>query len=84
MPFILITCLFVIFSIVFWALFHNMAIEKRKGYNLFFFIILIFSFVMVLILSPFSKIAQLQYVMIFSIILAFISLIGYLFSKIKQ
>jgi FtsH-binding integral membrane protein len=84
MPFILITCLLVVFSIVFWALFHNMNIEKRKGYNLFFFIILIVSFVMVLILSPFSKIAQLQYVMIFSIILAFISLLGYLFSKIKQ
>lgn len=78
---IYIMCILVIFSIVFWAMFYNMAAEKRKPYNYFFAIIMIISFVLILILSPFMIIEQLQYRMIFSILVFLVSLIGYLFSR---
>lgn len=78
-----ITCILVIISIVFWAMFHTMSTEKRKSSNLFFLSIFIVSFVLILILSPFMDIEQLQYIMIFTIVVALISLVGYLFSRTK-
>ena len=79
-----IFCLLGIISIIFRALFYNMAAEKRKECNYFFFIVMILSILTIIVISPFMAIEQLIYLMLFSILVTLISLLGYLFSKTKS
>lgn len=78
-----IFCLLGISAIILWALFYNMTDEKRKEYNQFFLIVMILSFLIILVISPFMVIVPLYYLMNFSIIVVLVSLLGYLISKKK-
>lgn len=78
-----IFCLLGISAIILWALFYNMTIEKRKVYNQFFLIVMILSFLIILVISPFMVITPLYYLMYFSVIVVLVSLLGYLLSKPK-
>lgn len=70
-------------ALLLFALFYRMDSDRRKPYNQFFAVLLIFAFLLSLILSPFSQIIVLQYTLIFTVTITFISLFGYLFSRVN-
>lgn len=84
--FILVLICIVMFvsAIILYPIFYFLPIEKRKGTNQFFLVVLIGSSITILVLSPFMMIGAMYVLLIFSIIVASFTLIGYLYSKTKS
>lgn len=79
--FFLFFVFFCISSIIFGPIFYFVPTEKQKRYNLFFLVVMIFSFLTILVISPFMQIEEILLLMFLSILVASVSSSGYLFSK---
>ncbi|TQR15497.1 hypothetical protein [Psychrobacillus vulpis] len=79
--FILFFVFFCISSIILGPIFYFVPTEKQKGYNLFFLVVMIFSFLTILVISPFMQIEEILLLMILFILVAAVSSSGYIFSK---
>ncbi|KQL35927.1 hypothetical protein [Psychrobacillus sp. FJAT-21963] len=79
--FFLFFVFFCISSIIFGPIFYFVSTEKQKRYNLFFLVVMIFSFLTILVISPFMQIEEILLLMFLSILVASVSSSGYLFSK---
>lgn len=79
--FFLFFVFFCISSIIFGPIFYFVPAEKQERFNLFFLVVMIFSFLTILVISPFMQIEEILLLMILSILVASVSSSGYLFSK---
>ena len=80
---VLILIIMFISAIILYPIIYLIPIEKRKGINQFFLVVLILSSLTILVLSPFIMIGVMYVLLILSIMVASFSLIGYLYSKTK-
>ncbi|SDO32059.1 hypothetical protein SAMN05518871_11550 [Psychrobacillus sp. OK028] len=81
---VLILIVMFISAIILYPIIYFIPLEKRKGINQFFLVVLILSSLTILVLSPFMMIGGMNIFLILSIMVASFSLIGYLYSKTKS
>ncbi len=79
--YILFILFFCVSSLIFGPIFYFVPTEKQKRYNLFFLVVMILSFLIIFGISPFMQIEEILLVMFLSILVALVSISGYIFSK---